>query len=70
MEVHNQKYVTLSAGHFRTFRVEYEDRGTKGRTRSFRTSEEANDFADSLSIDAFYRIQQIDYRTLRQSETG
>lgn len=67
MEVHNRKYVTPAPGHFRTFKVQYEDRSVRGRTRSFRTEEEANDFVANLSVDAFFRVQQIDIVNLRES---
>lgn len=66
-EVHNQKYVLMAKGHFRTFKVEYDCRYTTGRTRTFKTEDEANEFVDKLSTGAFYRVSQIDQVVKRKS---
>lgn len=65
-EVHNQKHVIVAKGHFRTFKVEYDCRYTAGRSRSFKTEAEANEFADKLSSTATYRVTQIDQIIKRQ----
>lgn len=66
-EVHNQKYVLMGKGHLRTFKVEYDCRDTIGRSRSFKTEDEANEFVDKLSPKASYRVSQIDHIVKRQS---
>lgn len=65
--VHNQKYVLMGKGHFRTFKVEFDCRYTSGRSRSFMTEDEANEFVDKLSPKATYRVTQIDQVIKRQS---
>lgn len=66
MPSHNAKYTLIAPGHYRTFKVEYDDRATKGRSRAFKTEAEARLFIDALSPEATYRLLQVDQITKGQ----
>lgn len=66
--VHPQtRYTELGKGHWVTFKVHYAKFGGRGTTsiRSFRTQDDAEDFADQLQPGSNPRISKIETTVLR-----